>query len=232
METVCFFHNYGFCKYRETCRKIHYKETCGVKFCETPGCAKRHPQNCKYFTIYNRCKFGTFCSYAHVTTEVEVSSNNSEDEEKKAKIAILENRVKSLEDEIKHANAVMKNLVEKNEHLENKIHEDMKVVCENIVKKATNAVVESVFKQQDTIEKTQKENFDNLSRQLAEIIAKTQPPTSTSCRPSQPGSQLQESPQPSQQCRFQCDICGKTFGSGRALANHERKDHEPNQNNG
>ena len=131
METVCLFHNYGYCKYRETCRNIHYKETCEVKSCETPGCAKRHPKNCRYFNIYNRCKFGTFCSFAHVTSKV---SNNYEDEETKDKIVSLDMRVKTLE--------------EKNEHLEREVHatfENMKVICEIMVKKTTDAVVEMIF---------------------------------------------------------------------------------------
>ena len=230
METVCLFHNYGYCKYRETCRNIHYKETCEVKSCETPGCAKRHPKNCRYFNIYNRCKFGTFCSFAHVTSEV---SNNYEDEETKAKIANLDSRVKTLEEEIKLVNADMKTLEEKNDYIEREVHttfENMKVICEIMVKKATDAVVEMIFEQQNTIENNQKEGFDNLSSQLTELIAKYQPSTSNPCQPPQPSSEVQASPQPLHQVRFPCDKCGKSFGSGRALANHERKDHVPSQN--
>ena len=232
MQTVCIFHSYGYCKYRETCRNYHYKETCEVKSCETPGCAKRHPKNCKYFNYYNRCKFGTFCSFAHVASEV---SNNYEDEETRAKLATLDSRVKTLEEEIKLVNANVKTLEEKNEHIQREVHttfENMKVICEIMVKKATDAVVEMIFEQQNRIENNQKETFDNLSSQLTELIAKYQPSTSNPRRPSQSSSEVQASPQSLQPVRFPCDKCGKSFGSERALANHERKDHVPSQNTG
>ena len=137
-----------------------------------------------------------------------------------------------LEEEIKLVNANVKTLEEKNEHLEREVHttfENMKVICEIMVKKATDAVVEMIFEQQNRIENNQKETFDNLSSQLTELIAKYQPSTSNPCRSS---SEVQASPQSLQPVRFPCDKCGKSFGSERALANHERKDHVPSQNTG
>ena len=62
-----------------------------------------------------------------------------------------------------------------------------------MVKKATDAVVEMIFEQQNRIEKNQKKIFDNLSSQLTELIAKYQPSTSNPRRPSQSSSEVQDS---------------------------------------
>ena len=74
MKTVCQFNKFGFCKFGVTCRHLHFSETCENKLCEISNCLKRHPTMCKYFKIYNRCKFGSFCSYVCINI-VRVSGN-------------------------------------------------------------------------------------------------------------------------------------------------------------
>ena len=113
MENVCLFNKYGFCKFRETCRKIHYREICIEDSCETSSCTKRHPRKCKYFEIYKRCKFGTFCLFSHETNDV---TNLDDVKELKDQIDALQNHVDKLENEINLCNAQIKNLEEKNKH--------------------------------------------------------------------------------------------------------------------
>ena len=236
MPAVCLFNKYGHCRFRETCRKLHYKELCENPVCETVKCEKRHPKSCKYFNIFNRCKFGSFCSFAH-----KASPRVCNNEEIEAKFFSIDKRVEKLENEIKQVNLELTNISERNESLESKLKstmESFKVMCEITVKKATDAIVEMITKQQDASEKKQKESFDTLNELLVTIISKSQPSQSVSCQPhvtpeNQPSSKSLHQPssqpclQPASQAKFQCDICGKTFGSSRTLTNHTRKDHEP-----
>ena len=148
MEKDCLFNKYGFCKFRETCHKIHYTEICDDESCETSSCPKRHPRKYKYFETYNRCKFGRFCFFSHKKTDV---TSLNEVEELKVKIASLENHVDKLEDTIKLGNAQIKNLEEKNKHLENQIEsaiDSMKEVFKVAVKKAIENVTDMILKQQ------------------------------------------------------------------------------------
>ena len=104
--------------------------------------------------------------------------------------------------------------------------EAMKAVCENIMKEATDAVVKVVSKQQDELETKQTMNFDLLQQSIEEIIMKLHannprqfPPRID--QPSPPAqTHVQSLPSAHGQVRFQCDVCGKLFGSNKALENH------------
>ena len=98
MSAVCLFNKYGHCRFRETCRKHHNNEVYENELCEKVNCEKRHPKRCKYFDFFNRCKFGSFCSFAHRT------SQKGSNEELQAKVFDLDKRVEDLEKDIKQAN--------------------------------------------------------------------------------------------------------------------------------
>ena len=221
METACIFDKYGHCKYRETCRKLHYDEICEKESCEKINCDKRHPKSCTFFSMYNRCKFGTYCSFSHVTSVV-----SSDDEKIQSKLSTLEERMENLENEIKLSDAKVQGLLEENKALEKKLDvtvKSIKDICAITVKKAVDDVVDVIFKKQDENEKKQQETFDLINKSIKEIIAQSQP---SRLNP-QPQSSSQSSSQPESLNKFQCVICGKSFGSSRALTNHERKDHQP-----
>ena len=155
METVCLFNKFSHCKYCETCNKLHNNEICEIESCETRNCTKRHPKSCKFFDIYNRCEFGSFCSFSHVKSE-----NNEKD--MKSKLTSLENCVKVLKNENKRHEVKLQSLVEKNEALEKNLESVVKsvtAVCETMVKKSTDAVVHMLLKKQDESEKKQKETL-------------------------------------------------------------------------
>ena len=93
----------------------------------------------KYFDLFNRCKFGSFCSFAYRT------SQKGSNEELHAKVFDLDKRVEELEKDIKQANLKITNLSEENENLENKLESAMQsfiVVCKIILKKATDSIIE------------------------------------------------------------------------------------------
>ena len=64
-ESVCIHYKFGFCKYGNNCRKRHIEERCESSECDASHCQKRHPRACKYFSEFNRCKFGDYCDYLH-----------------------------------------------------------------------------------------------------------------------------------------------------------------------
>ena len=231
VEAVCQFFKYGFCKYRETCRKFHSEETCENEHCETLNCLKRHPRECKYYKIYKRCKFGSYCLFTHVSEE---STKEANDEKLDAKFEYIEKEVENLKATIKASNAKIEDLEEKNKFLQIKLEaviESTKAVCAASIKKATDSVTELIFKQQDSMEKKQNAWFDLISRNISAITMPSvtnshqepQPQYSQPCQLSQTSSQPLQQPKP----KLQCDICGKTFGSSRALSNHTRSDHTP-----
>ena len=64
-SNICNHHKYGFCKFSDRCRKKHIDEICLENNCEIKMCLKRHPRPCKFFDLYQKCKFGTFCAFKH-----------------------------------------------------------------------------------------------------------------------------------------------------------------------
>ena len=119
---VCLYNKHGFCKYCETCRNIHYEEMCIIKSCSIITCNKWHPSKCRYFRIYNRCKFGTFCLFSHDKTADNILNKNSENKELKAKVVALEDDVKKLKEENNSGIARINKLEEKNEYSAQRIY--------------------------------------------------------------------------------------------------------------
>ena len=58
---------FGFCKFKEQCKRKHYSEICqDFKVCQTiKTCPKRHPKRCKKNLSENGCNFGSDCAYRH-----------------------------------------------------------------------------------------------------------------------------------------------------------------------
>ena len=103
---ICKFNQNRFCKYLSHCRNQHVNENCQEIKCENKSCPKRHPKTCKFFQLYNRCKFGEYCAFAHVenpllveiknmkikhaTLEYEMNEKNNEILDLKVKVEVLE----------------------------------------------------------------------------------------------------------------------------------------------
>ena len=64
-ENTCLHNKFGHCRYRDTCRHRHIQEICENSTCEIHNCERRHPRECRFWKVYNRCKFGDFCSFKH-----------------------------------------------------------------------------------------------------------------------------------------------------------------------
>ena len=68
---VCLFNKFGHCKFQANCRKRHVETICEREYCEILNCNQRHPRECSYYRHFNRCKFGSYCSFTHKTSKDE-----------------------------------------------------------------------------------------------------------------------------------------------------------------
>ena len=55
-QNVCSFNKFGYCKFRNNCRKMHVNENCENESCEITTWKLRHPKPCRYFRDLRRCK--------------------------------------------------------------------------------------------------------------------------------------------------------------------------------
>ena len=90
---MCLFLKYGYCKYKESCKRLHYIQECqalgechNIKTCE-----RRHPKICKKFTNGNTCKFGIGSAYSHKNL-----IQKQEHKDLKDKVLVLENTVSEM----------------------------------------------------------------------------------------------------------------------------------------
>ena len=94
MTAVCLSYKFGFCKFKHNCDKVHFSESCEIPNCTGFNCNKRHPRECIFFRRFGRCKFGTFCSYAHLKSkEVKLEE---EIEDLKVEMLFLKTEMKEL----------------------------------------------------------------------------------------------------------------------------------------
>ena len=115
--TICLFNKFGYCKFRERCRKHHINEICIQNTCEILSCSQRHPKICKFFRKYRRCKFSP-CAFKH---EIELPGNDHEKIDKEVKE--LSEKVLALENDIQNKNKKIEDLTEKIAVIENKLSE-------------------------------------------------------------------------------------------------------------
>ena len=96
-QNVFTFNKYGFCKFRNTCRKRHISEKCQNRACDVRNCSLRHPKICKFYRDIGYCKFGEWGCFVHKTP------NDDEVKRISDKLKIMEKKYDDLE----------KNLIEK-----------------------------------------------------------------------------------------------------------------------
>ena len=90
VELYCQHHLHGHCKFGNTCKKFHVKVTCDNFPCRLEGCSSRHPQPCKFFSLFGKCKFSGNCSFLHIP------STNEKLFEAQQEIESLKNEIENL----------------------------------------------------------------------------------------------------------------------------------------
>ena len=184
MENICLYNKFRHCKYQETCRRQHLREICELPLCENKSCMRRHPRACKFFENYERCKFGSFCSFSHKTSEsgLAAPTNNVEISEMKTRLDTLEETARQHETEIRILNEKVKDVEQRNVELETELKivlESVKTTSEKVVKEATEVIIKVISKQQDALEKRSETTLNNLTNQLAMIFQLLQPQSSS-----------------------------------------------------
>ena len=235
LETLCLHNKFGYCKFSETCRKFHMKEICQIERCEVQECLKRHPKICKYYEQYQRCKFGEFCAYSHrsINENVQTSELISD---LSSRIGVLERKIEDKDREINDLNEKVKAIERMNLVLKVEITENLEKVVTHVVKESVDNLGEILTQQQENFEKRNHTCFDALQEQVSIIANLFQPSANL-----QLGNVQQPFHPPDaaaaavslnlghskQTPSHHCEVCGKTFGSERALNNHTRNDHRP-----
>ena len=105
-QNVYKFNKFGYCIYKYMCSNLHVNESCKNSSCDIISCNRRHTRECKYFRVYNRCKFAP-CKYNHVMhtpRDSEMGKLQKEHLETVARIKEIENirrEKNNLDNEIK-----------------------------------------------------------------------------------------------------------------------------------
>ena len=102
-EEVCMFSKFGYCRYKEQCRRRHYREICiENENCKARmECPKRHPKKCKKYRTEKGCRFGSDCSYEHTIQHVSTKANETQENLiLKNKVVLLEASLKDLENKM------------------------------------------------------------------------------------------------------------------------------------
>ena len=85
---ICIYSKYGKCK-KQNCKFHHPEEICCDKTCDIKNCVKKHPNDCRYFWVFNSCRNNGSCKFQH--EKPDTLSNAHE-----KKIDTLENEIKTL----------------------------------------------------------------------------------------------------------------------------------------
>ena len=125
---MCSFDKFGFCKFKEGCKKAHFAQICqdlsGCK--DITQCEKRHPKNCKKYSSVNGCRHGEKCANNHNVTKHDGERIISKD-----KVEILEKKVVDMarkeSSRLEKLEIVVKALRRKVLSLENELEEIKKI---------------------------------------------------------------------------------------------------------
>ena len=94
---VCQYDKFGYCRYKDMCKKIHFSTECeDLDDCENlRTCQKRHPKRCKRY-VTGKCRFENGCAYNH-----QKQPKAKDHDHLKEKVELLEKGVKKDNDNLK-----------------------------------------------------------------------------------------------------------------------------------
>ena len=98
-QYVCFHNKYGYCKFKEECRRRHVNTICENKSYEVSTCNSRHPRLCKYYIQYGRCKFNP-CAFLHFERDDSIDNLKKENEVISENIRKIDKEIQELNDKL------------------------------------------------------------------------------------------------------------------------------------
>ena len=122
---ICDFNQFGYCKFGDRCTKQHICEVCDKSECSVINCDFRHPRLCKYYKIYKRCKFTSYCKYKH-------EENNSETKYMETKNKDLRKKSETLESTLAEVKISLETSLMKIETFENKLQCQAEAMVESV----------------------------------------------------------------------------------------------------
>ena len=142
-------------------------------------------------------------------------------DEVKTRLEALEKDMKVKETEIKALKEEIVKTKKESEEWKSEFKETIENITKAVLEQVTESLINVVNKKQDDIEERNSAQLDSLHEQLSLLSSLLLPSASSAADvPMLPNQR----PQPPQN---QCNACGKTFGSNRALENHVKHEHKP-----
>ena len=144
-HNVCLFNKFGYCRYNETCRKLHVNEMCEDNSCQFLKCSQRHPKACKWYRKYKRCKFNP-CKFSHKDDLEELKLDNQKALQKIDDIEIILAEKNELENKRKEFDNKIDNLEKEIKNLETAVVEKEAVAREVIERDDRNTLMSKMSK--------------------------------------------------------------------------------------
>ena len=194
---VCLYNKFGFCKHGNCCWKMHIQEKCEIPECDASQCDKRHPQECRYYQSYKRCKFGQYCSYNHLVHTDPVLEE----------LKLVKEKLKVLEKDIESKNLeIMQILLRLEKALKSSEPEILPISTNSLAPVTCSSsmplsTLTTIVNSSDTYDHQDQSSL--RGEQIPQLDG------------------MQEHPQPVHQVScWQCENCGKAFESEEHLNNH------------
>ena len=121
-------------------------------------CPKRHPNICKFFREFNRCKFGTYCSYSHTSRcdqDEELHSLKVTAKQQENTLDTLNSEVASLKDKLADSEKEVEDMKIKLRYL----MENLTKITDQTVEKTTNVIIQTLNNQLAVKEKKTEDQF-------------------------------------------------------------------------
>ena len=227
---LCLFNKFGYCKFRETCRKNHINKICDESSCEINACKERHPRICRYFQNYGRCKFSP-CAFKHEVPTNHKISIEKDIKDLSDKIHALEEIIKTKEKKISEITA---NLLEMERKQSESSRESNVEAFDEKVDAFEKKLIEKIDNKleafQNTLFENIKEKIDLYSQYMREactsiddMVVELNDDIGNITIESEDSSLLKTFDNP---FKFKCNICEFTAKSDRGLKTHKSRKHE------
>ena len=207
------YNKFGFCKFKDMCRKPHVMEICQDSSCKAiKSCSKRHPKVCKRFAAENECKFGIECSYQHIKSVKCIEQNKLKEkvEEMEKKMEELDIKVvnSEMKDKVKLLEAVVQKMFVNIIQLEAKVNE-LKTVIKD------KDMIEEASGKDDILEAEYKSNQEKQIKTKQNIINKCD-----KCNYSCKKINMMKEHMETKHSDFKCKACKEKFSSANNLLQH------------